>query len=1584
MSRIRIRIASRWVSALVLAGSCFGLAAAARGATAPTIGFATRHGKSARLSEYRVSGPVRPVTSRQVPNRGVPKKTTAVSLSTTDTVTQRQFGLSHPEPVVQFEGASDDDNAAITGGRIVPPDTEGDIGPSHYLQYINSVATIYDKSGQIVLGPFKGNAFWQGLGGPCEIQNDGDPLARYDRQADRWVVSQFALPNFPDGPFYQCFAVSITNDPTGEYWQYEFKTSDDFFTDYGKIGVWPDAYYMSFNMFGPAGEVQGGAYAFDRSAMLAGAPAGMIVFDTGAQVGVLPSDLDGPTPPPAGSPNYFLTFDLNPARLLQWQFHVDWTTPANSTFTGPLEIPVAEFLYPVCNADRGQCIPQLDSPEKLETLGDRLMYRLVYRNFGEHESLVVNHTVGTESGSSALRWYEIRQPGDTPVVYQQGTYAPDDNFRWMGSLAMDRQGNIALGYSKSSAAMYPSIGVTGRLAGDPPGTMGAEDVFLAGGGSQVGSASRWGDYSSMSIDPVDDCTFWYTQEYYGATGDFDFQTRVGAFRFPSCTGGATGILEGSVTSGGSPLGGATVTANPTGAVAGASVTTTDASGHYQFLNLPAGSYDVTASLFGYIPGTATGLVISDGGTTVQDFQLALAPTVLVVGTVRDGSGQGWPLYAKLVVTGPSGFPGATLFTDPVTGYYSLTVPAGVTYDFAIQAVGPGYVPGGGPLDLSSTVAVNAPQGFVANWTLSAAPTCNAPGYEPGSFTGPPALSESFDAGTIPAGWNVNTVSGVSWQVFTGGDPCFSFDGNQTGGSGPYAVLDSNCFSDFGPDNSSLVTAPFDLTGRTSAAIQWASDFVDFRFDADSGAQAKVDVSVDGGATWTNIWEAPEPDQPGPVSPIADLSFAAGKPNVLARFNYQGTWAWWWQVDDVLVGTYACTKVPGGLLVGTVSSANTGDGIDGASVRNAAGGTPTATFPTPDDPTQGDGFYILFSESGAQSFEASYPLHDTQTKGATVVPNSTTRLDFSLAAGLLQASPRPLSLSVVPGAVGELTLTMANTGTADATFGIQELSVPPPAPATSRPITRADAAKRKAALKRIPVARMDDPSRSDLPPPPNAPTNAPAIASAGEVVGSFPTNLASGTGLAYDTELDRIWIANPDLPDFGFLGDGLSHEFQPDGAETGNTIDIHDTGGFWQADGTYDGRTGNLWQVNVGQTNCLFEMDPVTKVVTGATICGPWSASQRGVAYDYATDTYYVGGNNEATIYHLDASGHLLDSAFIGLGIAGLAYNPTSRHLFVLTEFASPWDVWVLDAADAYTVLGGFRVMNGGVPGLPNGANSLEADCAGRLWVLDRTTQTVVAFESGETGWCANEIPWLSESPSTGQVPSGGSTPVDVTFDSTGLLPGLRQGALIFATDTPTPIAPVPVDFTVLFADVPEGSFAWNFIYGAAGAGVMPGCAPQTPTFTFCPAEVVTRRSMAGFIERAMHGALTPPPVYLNGFQDVLAGSFNANYIQGLVDDRITAGCGVAPPLYCPDVPVTRAQMAVFVWKAVHGDEAPPACAGVFDDVPCPSLYADYIEGIAAEGVTVGCGSGDYCPDASITNAQMAVYLVKAFNLAYLP
>src|SRR5262245_31666121 len=391
------------------------------------------------------------------------------------------------------------------------------------------------------------------------------------------------------------------------------------------------------------------------------------------------------------------------------------------------------------------------------------------------------------------------------------------------------------------------------------------------------------------------------------------------------------------------------------------------------------------------------------GVTFVSAAMASAQTVQVVGTVRDGSGHGWPLSATVVVSA-DGFPGGITSSDPSTGYYSVDLPPGATYHFAVTSLVPGYSPGGGDLTLPPAAGSSA-AATVANWRLDAAPSCLAPGFGPGGFTGPLVLSEGFDAGVFPPGWSFETLSGVSWKVYTGGDPCFQFEGNRTGGAGPYAIVNSGCETQFTPDDTFLYTPAMDLSGRTTAAVQWANDFI----DQDSGSIASVDVSTDAGVTWTNVWQA-ENDIPGPGLQIADISVAAGHPNVTVRFHYQGFFSWWWQVDDVKVGTFACNPIPGGLLVGTVHDANTNAGLNGATVETADGSASTLSFATYDF----TGFYALFVEDGGfTNVEASYPNYATGTGSATVVPDSTTRLDFSLAAGLLDAAPRPLLLFANP-------------------------------------------------------------------------------------------------------------------------------------------------------------------------------------------------------------------------------------------------------------------------------------------------------------------------------------------------------------------------------------------------------------------------------------------------------------------------------------------------------------------------------------------------------------------------------------------
>jgi hypothetical protein len=418
--------------------------------------------------------------------------------------------------------------------NAAPPDTNGAAGATQYVQWVNESFAVFDKAtGNLLKGPVAGNALFQNLGGACAAFNDGDPIAQYDKVSARWVLTQFAV---SAQPYLQCVAVSQTADATGAYNLYAFSYGTQF-PDYPKLGVWPDAYYITFNMFTNGQTFAGAeACAYDGAAMRAGAAAIQVCFSLSTSFGsLLPSDLDGATLPPAGSPNYLVNFGSN--SLNAWKFHVDFATPSNSTFSGPTNIPVAAFTVP-CRGG-GTCIPQASTKNKLDSLADRLMYRLAYRNFGTSESLVVNHTVqvGSSSHNSTvgIRWYELRVSSGNLSVYQQGTFAPADGvFRWMGSIAMDKVGDIAVGYSASSSTLFPSIRYTGRVPTDALGTLEAENTILAGAGSQTNSLHRWGDYSALTVDPGDDCTFWYTNEYLKSSGSFNWSTRIASFKFPGC------------------------------------------------------------------------------------------------------------------------------------------------------------------------------------------------------------------------------------------------------------------------------------------------------------------------------------------------------------------------------------------------------------------------------------------------------------------------------------------------------------------------------------------------------------------------------------------------------------------------------------------------------------------------------------------------------------------------------------------------------------------------------------------------------------------------------------------------------------------------------------------------------------------------------------------------------------------------------------------------------------------------------------------------------------------------------------------
>jgi hypothetical protein len=413
-----------------------------------------------------------------------------------------------------------------------PPDTHGAVGSTQYVQIVNgSSFAVYNKStGALVMGPAATKSLFAGFGGKCETANDGDPIINFDAAAQRWVITQFAVS--PRAvPFFECVAVSQTADATGGYFRYAFSYND--FPDFPKFAVHPDAYYFTFNVFNAAATAFVGsrACAYDRSRMLQGLSATQQCFTLAptADFGLLPSDPDGSSSVAPGSPNYMIA--KRATSLAMYKFKANFANSALTTFTGPTLIPVAAYTE-LCSAT-GTCVTQPGTTTQLDSLGDRLSSRLSYRRYADGRvSLVTTHSV-----SSGLRWYEIRNPdAATPVIFQQGTFAPTATTRWLGAIAQDKNGNFGIGYSASSSTtgVQPSLRFAARAPTDAAGTLGAETVLIAGTGVQNANLSRWGDYASMTVDPVDNCTFWFTSEYMKTTGSFNWNTRVASVKLAGC------------------------------------------------------------------------------------------------------------------------------------------------------------------------------------------------------------------------------------------------------------------------------------------------------------------------------------------------------------------------------------------------------------------------------------------------------------------------------------------------------------------------------------------------------------------------------------------------------------------------------------------------------------------------------------------------------------------------------------------------------------------------------------------------------------------------------------------------------------------------------------------------------------------------------------------------------------------------------------------------------------------------------------------------------------------------------------------
>jgi hypothetical protein len=466
-------------------------------------------------------------------------------------------------PLINATGGLSFNGMSVNDGGYIPSDNNIAVGPNHIVEVVNAAYAVYSKTGATLLAPVHLGNLWKSLANSTCSQNSGDTVVQYDRVADRWMITQLGSLS---SPYSQCIAVSQTNDPvTTAYnlYSYSFGTN---LNDYPKFGVWPtttnSAYLATYNLFANGASFAGAEICtYDRTAMLAGAASPASLCFTGINgASFLPVDLDGSTPPLDGTPAYFM--DLYGASIGGYTISPNFSkgTATLSSFS-TLGVP---------GYSSAGSSPQPGTTEVLDSLSDRMMYRLAFRMFSDHESIVTNHSVVGSTTGTGVRWYELRSPLSTTgafSLYQSGTFSPDGNYRWMGSAAMDQAQDIAIGYSLSNGSsvnpIYPSVAYTGRIPSDTLGSMETEATIISGSGSQTGY-TRWGDYSSLRIDPGDDCTFWYVNEYYPATASYSWYTRIGSFKFSNCTSSpdfslAASPTSASVTPGQSPT--STITAS---------------------------------------------------------------------------------------------------------------------------------------------------------------------------------------------------------------------------------------------------------------------------------------------------------------------------------------------------------------------------------------------------------------------------------------------------------------------------------------------------------------------------------------------------------------------------------------------------------------------------------------------------------------------------------------------------------------------------------------------------------------------------------------------------------------------------------------------------------------------------------------------------------------------------------------------------------------------------------------------------------------------------------------------------------------
>ncbi len=861
-------------------------------------------------------------------------------------------------PILNFDGQG------YTG--VNPPDTEGEVGPNHYVQVINSgggaIFTVYNKdTGAVISGPHN----MDDLGSGSCASGLGDGIAVYDWLADRWVLTEFSSASND-----LCVYVSQTNDIETTAWNaYAFTAPD--FPDYPKYGVWPDAYYVTSN------ESSTAVYALERAEMLAGNAATFQRFTAPDLAGfgfqaLTPADLDGHTPPPVGSPNYIMRHrddevhnpgSNNPTEdyLEIWAFDVDWTTPANSSFTKVTDLAISEIDSSLCGLTSFSCFPQQGSGTTLDPLREVIMWRLQYRNFGSHETLVGNLVTdvdGTDHGG--IRWFELRKSGAAPwSLYQEGTYAPDAHSRWMASIAMDGSGNMAMGYSVSSSSMFPSIRYVGRLSSDTLGTMPQGETNIVNGAS-ANASNRWGDYSRMSVDPVDDCTFWYTHMY--ATGG-NWQTRITKFKFDEC-----GTADFTLSAEPSSLD----ICMPNDAVYDINVGQVKNYTNPVTLSVtgePAGTTAVFATNPGTTPFTTT-LTIGDTGvaaTGLYNLEISgIAPTSTHTTTVSLNLQSAAPGNVTLLSPANNAInqptkPTFTWQTASGASSYAIQIASDAGFSNIVESAT-------GLTDATYTAVTNLNTNATYYWRVQANNTCGVGAYSAAyNFTVAPAPGDCAIGVTPTQLFSDNFESGASGWTHSGTNDTWALSSaNVHSGAFAFHADDLSTVSD-----QYLVSPAVALpTGQAPLTLQ----FWNHQEMEDSGGGCfdggVLEISTNGGFSWTRM-EAELLTDPydGPVggsysNPLANENAWCGDPQD-------------WLNSIVDLDAFAGETVQFRFRLGTDSSiSRPGWEIDDVVVQSCPAGTNDATLGPDsiiDAPVGGATVVHNFSLSNTGSNDDSYVL-----------------------------------------------------------------------------------------------------------------------------------------------------------------------------------------------------------------------------------------------------------------------------------------------------------------------------------------------------------------------------------------------------------------------------------------------------------------------------------------------------------------------------------------------------------------------------------------------------------------------------------